>query len=323
METVSKSETILATPAAPTKWLSPQLIAFAILAAILVVLPFFVYTPFLMKVLCFALFASSLGLLLGYGGLLSFGHAAYFGMASYACAHAAKVWSLPPVLSILFGTLVAVLLGVAIGALAIRRQGIYFSMVTLAFAQMVYFFCLRAPFTGAEDGIQGVPRGEIFGISLADNSTLYWMVAAIFFASILFIYRVIYSPFGLVLTAIREHEPRAMSLGYRVNQYKLLIFVISSGLAGLAGATKAIVTQIASLSDVHWSMSGEVVLMTILGGIGSIFGPIMGAVAIATMQDYLAWLGSWVTVLQGVIFVLCVLLFRRGIVGVLGKWLKI
>jgi branched-chain amino acid transport system permease protein len=323
MVSISKNESAGAELATKPGSVKHQYIVFAGLAILLIALPFFVYTPFLMKVLCFALFASALSLLAGYGGLLSFGHAAFFGMASYACAHAAKVWELSPLLAILFGTVVAGLLGLVIGALAIRRQGIYFSMVTLAFAQMIYFFCLRAPFTHAEDGIQHVPRGEIFGISLADNNTLYWLVAAIFFASVLFIYRVINSPFGQVLIAIREHEPRATSLGYRVYQYKLLVFVLSATLAGLAGSMKAIVNQLASLADVHWSMSGEVVLMMILGGMGTIFGPIIGAAVIATMQDYLAWLGPWVTVLQGAIFVICVLLFRKGIIGIAGRWLKI
>jgi branched-chain amino acid transport system permease protein len=297
--------------------------AFLVLAAALIVAPFVVYPVFVMKVLCFALFASAFNLLLGYGGLLSFGHAAYFGMASYASAHAAKVWGLTPELAILFGTGVAALLGVAIGALAIRRQGIYFAMVTLAFAQMIFFFSLQAPFTGGEDGIQAVPRGALFGvIDLSSDFTLYWLVAAIFLGGVLFIYRVIHSPFGQVLKAIREHEARAVSLGYRTDHYKLLVFVISAALAGLAGATKAIVFQLASLTDVYWTMSGEVVLMTLLGGMGTVFGPMVGAAIIVAMQNYLAQFGAWVTVVQGAVFVVCVLLFREGIVGVLGRWLK-
>jgi branched-chain amino acid transport system permease protein len=297
--------------------------AFFVLAVALVVAPFVVYPVFVMKVLCFALFASAFNLLLGYGGLLSFGHAAYFGMASYAAAHAAKVWGLTPELAILTGTVVAALLGLAIGALAIRRQGIYFAMVTLAFAQMIYFFSLQAPFTGGEDGIQSVPRGHLFGvIDLSSDFTLYWVVAAIFLGGVLFIYRVIHSPFGQVLKAIREHEPRAISLGYRTDHYKLLVFVISAALAGLAGATKAIVFQLASLTDVYWAMSGEVVLMTLLGGMGTVFGPMVGAAIVVTMQNYLAPFGAWVTVVQGVVFVVCVLLFREGIVGVLGRVLK-
>ena len=298
-------------------------LAFVVLAALLLAAPFVVYPVFVMKVLCFALFASAFNLLLGYGGLLSFGHAAFFGMASYVSAYTAKVWGLTPELAILSGTMVAAGLGLAIGALAIRRQGIYFAMVTLAFAQMIFFFSLQAPFTGGEDGIQAVPRGHLFGlIDLSRDRTLYWLVAAIFFVGVLFIYRIIHSPFGQVLKSIREHEPRAISLGYRVNQYKLLVFVLSAALAGLAGATKAIVFQLASLTDVYWTMSGEVVLMTLLGGMGTMFGPMAGAAIVVTMQNYLAHLGAWVTVIQGAIFVICVLLFREGIVGVLGRWLK-
>jgi branched-chain amino acid transport system permease protein len=298
-------------------------VAFVVLTAALVAAPFFIYPVFAMNVLCFALFASAFNLLLGYGGLLSFGHAAFFGMASYVSAYAAKSWGLTPELAILSGALVAALLGGVIGALAIRRQGIYFAMVTLAFAQMVYFFSLQAPFTGGEDGIQPVPRGALFGlISLSSDRALYWLVAAIFLFGMLLIYRVIHSPFGQVLKAIREHEPRAISLGYRADHYKLMVFVISAGLAGLAGATKAIVFQLASLTDVHWMMSGEVVLMTLLGGVGTVFGPMVGAAIVVTMQNYLAPFGAWVTVIQGVVFVVCVLLFREGIVGVLGRILK-
>lgn len=296
---------------------------FAGLLGLVLVAPFFLYPIFVMKILCFALFASAFNLLLGYGGLLSFGHAAYFGMASYVSAHAAKVWGLTPELAILSGTAIAALLGLAIGALAIRRQGIYFAMVTLAFAQMVYFFSVQAPFTGGEDGIQAVPRGHLFGLfSLADPLTLYFVVAAIFFFGVLLIYRIIHSPFGQVLKAIRENEPRAISLGYKVNRYKLGVFVLSATLAGLAGATKAIVFQLASLTDVYWTMSGEVVLMTLLGGMGTVFGPMVGAAIIVTMQNYLATAGDWVTIIQGTIFVIAVLLFREGIVGVLSKWLR-
>ncbi len=297
-----------------------HLIIFVVLAAALLVAPFLLYPIFLMKVLCFALFASAFNLLLGYGGLLSFGHAAYFGMASYVSAHAAKVWGLPPELAILSGTAIAALLGLVFGALAIRRQGIYFAMVTLAFAQMVYFFSLQAPFTGGEDGIQAVPRGTLFGMfNLADPETLYFFVLAIFLFGILIIYRIIHSPFGQVLKAIRQNEPRAISLGYRVNQYKLAVFVLSAALSGLAGATKAIVFQLASLTDVYWAMSGEVVLMTLLGGMGTVFGPMVGAAIIVTMQNYLATLGDWVTIIQGLIFVVAVLLFREGVIGVLSK----
>jgi branched-chain amino acid transport system permease protein len=303
------------------------------LAGLLLVAPLILYPVFLMKVLCFALFACAFNLLLGYGGLLSFGHAAYFGMASYVSAYLAKNgvalagMSLPPfdpALAIVTGTLAAAILGLVFGALAIRRQGIYFAMITLALAQMVFFFSLQAPrFTGGEDGIQAVPRGYLFGLfNLADDRTLYYVVAAIFLGGLLLIYRIIHSPFGQVLKAIRDNEPRAISLGYRVNHYKLMVFVLSAALAGLAGATKAIVFQLASLTDVHWTMSGEVVLMTLVGGMGTVFGPIVGALVIVSMQNYLAHLGAWVTVVQGTIFVICVLLFREGIVGVLGRWMR-
>jgi len=298
-------------------------VAFVVLVAVLLAAPFVVYPVFAMNVLCFALFASAFNLLLGYGGLLSFGHAAFFGMASYVSAYAAQTWGLTPELAIVSGTVVSAGLGGLIGALAIRRQGIYFAMVTLAFAQMIYFFALQAPFTGGEDGIQAVPRGMLFGIvDLSSDLTLYWLVAAIFLLGMLLIHRVIHSPFGQVLKAIRDHEPRAISLGYRADHYKLMVFVISAALAGLAGATKTIVFQLASLTDVHWTMSGEVVLMTLLGGVGTVFGPMVGAALIVAMQNYLAPFGAWVTVIQGIVFVVCVLLFREGIVGVLGRVLK-
>lgn len=295
-------------------------IGFLVVAA---VAPFLLYPVFVMKVLCFALFACALNLLLGFGGLLSFGHAAYFGSASYITAHAAKVWGLTPELAILSGTAVAAFLGVVFGSLAIRRQGIYFAMVTLAFGQMIYFFALQAEFTGGEDGIQAVPRGHLLGLlDLRADFTLYWVVLAIVFFGLLIIYRVIHSPFGQVLKAIRENEPRAVSLGYRTSQYKLAVFVLSATMAGLAGSTKALVFQLASLTDVHWTMSGEVVLMTLLGGMGTIFGPIVGATVIVAMQNYLASFGAWVTIIQGVIFVIAVLLFREGIIGVLARMLR-
>ncbi|MDN5788515.1 branched-chain amino acid ABC transporter permease [Pseudorhodobacter sp.] len=298
-------------------------IIFSVLLAALIVLPFVVYPIFAMKVMCFALFAAAFNLLLGFGGLLSFGHAAYFGGASYIAAHAAKVWGLTPELAVLTGTAAAAVLGLVIGALSIRRQGIYFAMVTLAFAQMVYFVALQAEFTGGEDGIQSVPRGDLFGlISLEGNIALYFFVLTLTFGGILLLYRIVHSPFGQVLKAIRENEPRAISLGYDVNRYKLIVFTLSATMAGLAGATKSQVFQLASLTDVHWSMSGEVVLMTLLGGMGTIFGPLVGAGIIVTMQNYLATFGAWVTVIQGVIFVLGVLLFREGVVGVLARWLK-
>lgn len=298
-------------------------VIFVVLLAVLIILPFFVYPVFAMKVMCFALFAAAFNLLLGFGGLLSFGHAAYFGGASYVAAHAAKVWGLTPELAILSGTAAAAVLGLVIGALSIRRQGIYFAMVTLAFAQMVYFVALQAEFTGGEDGIQSVPRGNLFGlISLTDNISLYFFVLFVTFGGILFLYRIVHSPFGQVLKAIRENEPRAISLGYDVNRYKLIVFTLSATMSGLAGATKSQVFQLASLTDVHWAMSGEVVLMSLLGGMGTIFGPLVGAGIIVTMQNYLATFGAWVTVIQGVIFVLGVLLFREGIVGVLARWFK-
>ena len=297
--------------------------AFVVMMALFLVAPAVVYPVFVMKALCFALFACAFNLLLGFGGLLSFGHAMFLGMAGYVSAHAAKVWGLPPELAILAGTAASTVLGVFAGMLAIRRQGIYFAMVTLALAQMVYFFCLQAPFTHGEDGIQAVPRGMFLGfLDLSSTTVLYYVVLAIFTAGFLLIYRVIHSPFGQVLKAIRENEPRAVSLGYRTEHYKLAAFVLSAGLAGLAGATKAIVFQLASLTDVHWSMSGEVVLMTLLGGMGTIFGPVVGAFAIITMENYLAELGSWFTITQGAIFVVCVLAFRRGIIGELEAWLR-
>lgn len=300
-----------------------HVIIFAVLLVALLAAPMVLYPVFLMKVMCFALFAAALNLLLGFGGLLSFGHAAFFGSSSYVAAHAAKVWGLSPELAILCGVGAAALLGLGIGALAIRRQGIYFAMVTLAFAQMVYFIALQAPFTGGEDGIQAVPRGKLFGlVDLSSDFTLYFVVLAIFFGGILAIYRIIHSPFGQVLKAIRDNEPRSISLGYKVNRYKLAVFVMSASLAGLAGATKAIVFQLASLTDVYWSMSGEVVLMTLLGGMGTVFGPLVGAAVIVAMQNYFASFGAWVTVLQGVIFVVSVMLFREGIVGVISRWIK-
>ena len=313
------SQTVTA-PVTPAESRS-EIIAFLVMVAILIVAPFFVYPLFLMQALCFALFACAFNLLIGYVGLLSFGHALYFGWASYLSAHSAKVWGFPPELAILTGTLTATVLGVAAGSLAIRRQGIYFAMITLALAQMMYFFAVQAKFTGGEDGIQSVPRGKMFGIlDLANQTTMYVVVVVIFLAGFLFIRRVINSPFGEVLKAIRENEPRAISLGYKTDRYKLMAFVLSATLAGVAGSTKAIVLQIASLTDVDWPMSGEVVLMTLVGGLGTVFGPVVGAFVIIAMQNFLNALDQWVTVIQGVIFVVCVLLFRAGIVGVLSRW---
>ena len=301
-----------------------MLIATAVMAIILALAPVAgIYPVFVMKALCFALFACAFNLLLGFGGLLSFGHSMFLGTAGYVCAYAAKSWGLTPELAILLGTIAAAALGTLVGALAIRRQGIYFAMITLAVAQMMYFFYLQTPFTHGEDGIQAVPRGRLFGlIDLTNPYAMYYTVLAIFLLAFLFIYRVIHSPFGQVLKAIRENEPRAISLGYDADRYKLIAFVLSATLAGLAGATKAIVFQLASLTDVHWSMSGEVVLMTLLGGLGTVFGPVVGAFVIIAMESYLSELGQWVTIAQGIIFVICVLAFRRGIIGELGHWLK-
>jgi branched-chain amino acid transport system permease protein len=293
-----------------------EYLAFAVMVGALLIAPTFVYPVFLMKALCFALFACAFNLLIGYVGLLSFGHALFFGWASYVSAYAAKVWGLTPELAILLGALTAAGLGLVAGAVAIRRQGIYFAMITLALAQMMYFFAVQAPFTGGEDGIQAVPRGRLFGlISLSDQTNLYLTVLVVFLGCFLLIYRIIHSPFGEVLKAIRENEARATSLGYKTDRYKLVAFVLSATLAGVAGATKAIVFQLASLTDVHWTMSGEVVLMTLLGGLGTVYGPVVGAFVVIALENYLAQLGAWVTVVQGAIFVLCVLTFRRGIVG--------
>jgi branched-chain amino acid transport system permease protein len=301
-----------------------ETIAFVVMVVALVVAPFVTYPLFLMQAMCFALFACAFNLLIGYVGLLSFGHALYFGWASYLSAHAAKVWGFTPELAILTGTATAAVCGLIAGSLAIRRQGIYFAMITLALAQMMYFFALQAKFTGGEDGIQGVPRGNLFGfIDLRNEMTMYAVVLIIFLAGFMFIYRIIHSPFGEVLKAIRENEPRAISLGYKTDRYKLAAFMLSATLAGVAGATKAIVLQLASLTDVNWPMSGEVVLMTLVGGLGTIFGPVVGAFVILVMQFKLAPIGEWVLVIQGAIFVACVLLFRRGIVGELANILRI
>lgn len=302
----------------------PQLIALGLMLVGIVIAPSVLYPIFLMKVLCFALFACAFNLLIGYVGLLSFGHAAYFGMGGYLAGYAAKSWGLTPEACIIVGGLAGMALGWVIGSLAIRRQGIYFAMITLAMAQMVYFFCVQAPFTGGEDGIQAIPRGNLFGvIDLRSDMTMYWLVAAVFVIGFLFIHRVINSPFGQVMTAIRENEPRATSLGYRTDDYKLMAFVISAALSGVAGATKSLVFGIATLTDVFWTMSGEVVLMSLVGGLGTLFGPVAGAAIIVSMQNYLAEFGAWVTVIQGVIFVLCVLAFRRGVVGEIGRILKV
>jgi len=296
--------------------------ATAVMAALLAIAPFLgVYPVFVMKALCFALFACAFNLLIGFGGLLSFGHAMFLGTAGYVCAHAAKEWGWPPELAIVAGTLAAAALGIVTGMLAIRRQGIYFAMITLALAQMMFFFYLQAPFTHGEDGIQAVPRGKLFGfIDLSNTLVMYYTVIVVFLLAFVLIYRIVHSPFGQVLKAIRENESRAISLGYDAEKYKLLAFVLSATLSGLAGSVKAIVFQLASLTDVHWTMSGEVVLMTLLGGMGTIFGPVVGAFAIVGLESYLSGFGQWVTVITGVIFVACVLAFRRGIVGEIGAW---
>jgi branched-chain amino acid transport system permease protein len=309
------------TPAANK--LAHQRVALLLMAAFFMLAPLVVYPVFMMKVMCFALFACAFNLLIGFGGLLSFGHAMFLGTAGYVSAYAAKAWGLTPELAILLATTAAAALGLLTGLLAIRRQGIYFAMITLALAQMVFFFYLQAPFTGGEDGIQSVPRGKLFGlIDLNSNFAMYVFVLVIFLGGFLLIYRVVHSPFGQVLKAIRENESRAISLGYAVDRYKLLAFVLSAALSGLAGATKALVFQLASLTDAHWSMSGEVVLMTLLGGLGTIFGPVAGAAIIVAMENYLSQLGAWVSVVQGVIFVVCVLAFRRGVIGEIAHAIK-
>jgi branched-chain amino acid transport system permease protein len=291
---------------------------YGILVLIALLLPFqdFIYLVFAMKVLCFALFACAFNLLLGFTGLLSFGHAAFFGTAAYITAYLCKESGLSPELGIIFGVLGSGALGFLIGALAIRRQGIYFAMVTLALSQMIYFLAVQLPFTGGEDGIQGVPRGMLFGlVDLKNDVAMYYFVLAVFIFGFALIVRTVHSPFGQVLKAIRENEPRAISLGYNVDRFKLMSFVISAGLAGLAGSMKSLVFQLATLTDVHWHMSGEVVLMTLLGGMGTILGPVVGAGIVVGLQNYLANIGSWSTIATGFIFVICVLAFRRGVVG--------
>jgi branched-chain amino acid transport system permease protein len=292
--------------------------------AILLAAPFIgLYPVFMMTALCFAIFACAFNLLLGFTGLLSFGHAAYLGAAAYATGWLVRSAHLTPELGVLAGTLVAGLCGLVIGLIAIRRQGIYFAMVTLAMAQMIYFVFLQAPFTGGEDGLQGVPRGHLFGfIPLANDKVMYYVVLAVFIAVFLFIIRIVHSPYGQVLKAIRENEPRAVSLGYNVDRYKLLAFVLSTSLAGLAGSMKVVAVGFATLTDAHWSLSGEVVLMTLLGGMGTFAGPVIGAFTIIGLQNFLAdQVGSWINVIIGAIFVVCVVAFRRGFIGELRAWL--
>ena len=301
-----------------------EMIVFILMTAVLAIVPMTgIYPYFVMQGLCFALLACAFNLLLGYGGLLSFGHAMFLGTAGYVCAHALKVWGFPPELGIVAGVVAAALLSIVTGVVAIRRQGIYFAMITLALAQLLYFIYLQTPFTHGEDGIQGVPQGKMFGVlDLSHPDTLYYVVLGGFLFGFLAIYRAINSPFGEVLKAIRENEQRAISLGYKTDQYKLLAYILSGTLAGLAGSLKVLVVQNASLTDVHWTMSGEIVLMTLVGGLGTVFGPVVGAFAIIAMQQYLAGFGQWVTVIQGVIFVVCVLTFRRGVVGEIAHYFK-
>ena len=302
---------------APSAVRSGSPLLWTVLLALGAVAPFVIYPTFLMKVLCFALFASAFNLLLGFAGLLSFGHAAFFGGAAYVCAGLSKNYGLSPELAILAGAAFAAVLGAIVGSLSIRRSGIYLTMITLALAQLLYFVALQLPFTGGEDGLQGVPRGRLLGlIDLGDSLAMYYFVFAVFVAGFWLVYRTVHSPYGQVLKAIRENEQRAISLGYDVNRFKLLAFVLSATLAGVAGGLKSLVFQLASLTDVHWHMSGEVVLMTLLGGLGTILGPAVGALTIVALENELAdKVGSWVTVIMGVIFAVCVLAFRRGLVG--------
>jgi len=301
-----------------------EMIAFGIMTAMLLIVPFTgIYPFFVMQALCFALLACAFNLLIGYGGLLSFGHAMFLGTAGYASAHALKVWGLAPELGILIGTAAAAGLGVITGLVAIRRQGIYFAMITLALSQLLYFIYLQTPFTHGEDGIQGIPQGYLFGVfNLANSTVLYYVILAGFLFGFLVIFRTINSPFGEVLKAIRENEPRAISLGYKTDQYKLLAYILSGTLAGLAGSLKVFVAQNASLTDVEVAMSGEIVLMTLVGGLGTVFGPVIGAFVIVAMQQYLSGLGSWVTVIQGTVFVVCVLTFRRGVIGEIAHYFR-
>nr|WP_240517351.1 branched-chain amino acid ABC transporter permease [Paracoccus salipaludis] len=293
-----------------------QLLLLALGAVVLIGAPFVVYPVFAMTMLCFALFAAAFNLLLGYTGLLSFGHAAFFGGAAYFTAHAAKVWGWNPEFALALGILGATGLGLVIGAIAIRRQGIYFAMITLALAQMFYFFCLQVPFTHGEDGIQAVPRGLLFGfIDLNDTMTMYFFVLAVFVLGLLLIWRFVNSPFGMILKAIRENENRAVSLGYATAQYKLGAFVMSAALAGMAGGLKALVMQFATLTDVDWHMSGQVVLMTLIGGIGTLLGPVLGAGIVIALQNLLATSAFPVTIITGLVFMVCVMLFRRGLIG--------
>ncbi|HVP67228.1 MAG TPA: branched-chain amino acid ABC transporter permease [Anaeromyxobacteraceae bacterium] len=293
----------------------PVFLGYAAMVVVGVSAPFVVYPVFAMNVLVMALFASAFNLLVGYVGLLSFGHAAFLGSAAYVTGYAARTLGLPVILAVPAGVVVAAVLGLVFGALALRRSGIYFAMITLGFAQVIYFLVVQMPWTGGEDGLQGIPRGSFLGFDLSDRLTMYFFVYAVFLGAFFLIHRIIDSPFGHVLRAIRENEPRAVSLGYDVARYKLLAFVLSAALAGLAGSLKALTLQFATLGDVTWQRSGEVVLMTLLGGMGTVMGPSVGALLVLTLENYLASLGSWVTVITGAVFVIMVMAFRRGVVG--------
>src|SRR6201990_291570 len=319
--TAMTDDTLPVTP----RTMRDEMVAFGVMTVLLLIVPFTgLYPFFVMQGLCFALLACAFNLLIGYGGLLSFGHAMFLGTAGYVTAHALKVWGLAPELGILVGTAASAALAVITGLVAIRRQGIYFAMITLALSQLLYFVYVQTPFTHGEDGIQGIPQGRMFGVfNLANPTVLYYVVLAGFLLGFLLIFRIINSPFGEVLKSIRENEPRAISLGYKIERYKLVAFVLSATFAGVAGATKALVFQLASLTDVDWPMSGEVILMTLVGGLGTLFGPVAGAFFVVTLENYLTTIGQWVFVVQGVIFVVCVLLFRRGIIGELAQILRV
>ena len=293
-----------------------QAYAFLIMVALLLIAPAMVYPVFLMKVLCFAIFACSLNLISGFGGLMSFGHAAYFGLGAYAAAWCTKNWGITPEAAILLGGVIGGSFGAVFGWIAIRRPGMFFTMITMALGQAVYFLCVQLPFTNGEDGIQQVPRGALLGtLPLSNNYVLYWVLAVLFLLVFLFIHRLVQSPFGQVLQAIRDNEPRAMSLGYKTDNYKLITYTLATFLAGIAGSAKCIVFGIATLTDVGFNMSGEVVLMTLLGGMGTLFGPVVGALLTASLEHFLAAFGAWIYIVQGTVFALCVLIFRRGLIG--------
>lgn len=317
---MSTSASVLATPARREfgflSFTGSQAYAFLIMVALLLIAPAVVYPVFLMKVLCFAIFACSLNLISGFGGLMSFGHAAYFGLGAYTAAWCTKNWGLTPEAAILLGGAVGATFGAVFGWIAIRRPGMFFTMITMALGQAVYFVCVQAPFTNGEDGIQQVPRGALLGmLPLASNYVLYWVLAVLFVLVFLFIHRLVQSPFGQVLQAIRDNEPRAMSLGYKTDNYKLITYTLATFLAGVAGSAKCIVFGIATLTDVGFNMSGEVVLMTLLGGMGTLFGPVVGALLTASLEHFLASFGAWIYIVQGTVFALCVLIFRRGLIG--------